>query len=167
MGIRGRSLLSRKILRPVLQARTELHRLRDDALMTMKSNSEEKDHNPWKTLSSETRYDNNWITVTEHRVLNPAQSPAIYGAVHFKNIAIGIIPIDENGFTWLVGQYRYPLKAYSWEIPEGGGKYAEPPLEAAKRELKEETGLEAAHWEQILEMHLSNSVTDERAIVFL
>jgi 8-oxo-dGTP pyrophosphatase MutT (NUDIX family) len=135
--------------------------------MSMKSDPKQKDQNPWTTLSSETRYDNNWITVTEHRVLNPAESPAIYGEVHFKNIAIGILPIDENGFIWLVGQYRYPLKAYSWEIPEGGGKITEPPLETAKRELKEETGLEAAHWEQILEMHLSNSVTDERALVFL
>jgi len=133
----------------------------------MESNSEQADSNPWTTLSSDIRYDNNWITVTEHQVLNPAQSPGIYGVVHFKNIAIGILPIDEDGFTWLVGQYRYPLKAYSWEIPEGGGKLTEPPLEAAKRELKEETGLEAAHWEQILEMHLSNSATDERALVFL
>jgi len=133
----------------------------------MKSDSKETEQNPWTTLSSATHYDNPWITVTEHQVLNPAQSPGIYGTVHFKNIAIGIVPIDANGFTWLVGQYRYPLKAYSWEIPEGGGKLHEPPLQSAKRELKEETGLEAARWEQILEMHLSNSVTDERAVVFL
>lgn len=123
--------------------------------------------NPWTTLSSEIKYDNNWINVTEHQVLNAAQSPAIYGTVHFKNLAIGIIPVDNEGFTWIVGQYRFPLKAYSWEIPEGGGKLSIPPLETAKRELKEETGIEATHWEQILEMHLSNSVTDERAIVFL
>lgn len=124
-------------------------------------------NDPWTTLSSEQKYDNNWITVTEHQVLNAAQAPGTYGTVHFKNLAIGIIPVDVHGFTWLVGQYRYPLKSYSWEIPEGGGKLAVPPLETAKRELKEETGLEAGHWEQILEMHLSNSVTDERAIVFL
>jgi len=133
----------------------------------MKSDSKKAETNPWTTLSSETRYDNPWITVTEHQVLNPAQSPGIYGTVHFKNIAIGILPIDANGFTWLVGQYRYPLKAYSWEIPEGGGKLHEPTLQSAKRELKEETGLEAAHWEQILEMHLSNSATDERAVIYL
>jgi 8-oxo-dGTP pyrophosphatase MutT (NUDIX family) len=122
---------------------------------------------PWTTLSSEMKYDNPWITVTEHQVLNAAQSPGIYGTVHFKNLAIGIVPVDRNGFTWLVGQFRYPLEKYSWEIPEGGGKLNAPPLETAKRELKEETGLEAAHWQLILEMHLSNSVTDERGLVYL
>lgn len=133
----------------------------------MKADSENKDRNPWTTLSSEVRYDNNWITVAEHQVLTPAKSEGIYGTVHFKHLAVGIVPVDSQGFTWLVGQYRYPLKAYSWEIPEGGGKLFEPALETAKRELKEETGIEAAHWEQILEMHLSNSVSDERAIIFL
>jgi ADP-ribose pyrophosphatase len=133
----------------------------------MQSMPEETEIDPWTTLSSETRYDNNWITVTEHQVLTPAQTPGIYGTVHFKNLAIGIVPVDKDGFTWLVGQYRYPLKAYSWEIPEGGGSISEPPVESAMRELKEETGLQANRWEKILEMHLSNSVTDERAIVFL
>jgi 8-oxo-dGTP pyrophosphatase MutT (NUDIX family) len=128
---------------------------------------EETESDPWTTLSSQARYDNNWITVTEHQVLTPAQTPGIYGTVHFKNLAIGIVPVDKDGFTWLVGQYRYPLKAYSWEIPEGGGKLSEPPVESAMRELKEETGLHANRWEKILEMHLSNSVTDEQAIVFL
>jgi 8-oxo-dGTP pyrophosphatase MutT (NUDIX family) len=133
----------------------------------MKADSEETERNPWTTLSSETRYDNNWITVTEHQVLTPAQSEGIYGTVHFKHLAVGIVPVDTEGFTWLVGQYRYPLKAWSWEIPEGGGKLEVSPLETAKRELKEETGIEAAHWDPILEMHLSNSVSDERAIIFL
>jgi 8-oxo-dGTP pyrophosphatase MutT (NUDIX family) len=132
-----------------------------------KADSGQTDRNPWTTLSSETRYDNNWITVTEHQVLTPAQALGIYGTVHFKHLAVGIVPVDNEGFTWLVGQYRYPLKAYSWEIPEGGGNIAVPPLESAKRELKEETGIEAIHWEQLLEMHLSNSVSDERAIIFL
>jgi len=131
------------------------------------ADSEDTDPNPWTTLSSETRYDNNWITVTEHQVLTPAQSRGIYGTVHFKNLAVGVVPVDKDGFTWLVGQYRYPLNAYSWEIPEGGGSLTDPALETAKRELKEETGLEASQWEQILEMHLSNSVSDERAIIFL
>jgi 8-oxo-dGTP pyrophosphatase MutT (NUDIX family) len=133
----------------------------------MKADSEETERNPWTTLSSETRYDNNWITVTEHQVLTPAQSEGIYGTVHFKHLAVGIVPVDTEGFTWLVGQYRYPLKAWSWEIPEGGGKLEVSPLETAKRELKEETGIEAAHWDPTLEMHLSNSVSDERAIIFL
>jgi 8-oxo-dGTP pyrophosphatase MutT (NUDIX family) len=133
----------------------------------MKADSEETERNPWTTLSSDTRYDNNWITVTEHQVRTPAQSQGIYGTVHFKHLAVGIVPVDSAGYTWLVGQYRYPLKAWSWEIPEGGGHLAVAPVETAKRELKEETGIEAAHWEQILEMHLSNSVSDERAIIFL
>jgi len=133
----------------------------------MKADSENSDPNPWTTLSSEVRYDNNWITVTEHQVLTPAKSEGIYGTVHFKHLAVGIVPVDSEGFTWLVGQYRYPLNAYSWEIPEGGGNLAVPPVETGKRELKEETGIEAANWEQILEMHLSNSVSDECAIIFL
>jgi len=128
---------------------------------------EETENNPWATLSSEIRYDNNWITVTEHQVLTPAKTAGIYGTVHFKHLAVGIVPVDAEGFTWLVGQYRYPLGAFSWEIPEGGGRLAVPALETAKRELKEETGMEAAHWDQIVEMHLSNSVSDERAIIFL
>jgi 8-oxo-dGTP pyrophosphatase MutT (NUDIX family) len=133
----------------------------------MTKESPGEDSQPWTTLSSEIKYDNPWITVTEHQVMNAAQSPGIYGTVHFKNLAIGIVPVDRDGFTWLVGQYRYPLEKYSWEIPEGGGKLKVPPLESAKRELKEETGLEANAWELILEMHLSNSVTDERALVYL
>ena len=132
-----------------------------------KSDSDETEKNPWTTLSSEVRYDNNWITVTEHQVLTPANSPGIYGTVHFKHLAVGVVPVDDEGYTWLVGQYRYPLGAYSWEIPEGGGNPAVPALETAKRELKEETGMEATHFEEIVEMHLSNSVSDERAIIFL
>ena len=133
----------------------------------MKLESNALEHNPWTTLTSKVHYDNNWITVTEHQVLNAAKSPGIYGTVHFKNLAIGIIPIDTDGFTWLVGQYRYPLNAYSWEIPEGGGRLSVPPLESARRELKEETGIEANRWEQIVHLHLSNSVTDEQALAYL
>src|ERR1700710_1472741 len=105
----------------------------------MKKKPDQELHGPWTTLSSEITYENNWITVTQHQVLNAAQSPGIYGTIHFKNLAIGIIPVDSNGFIWLVGQYRYPLKCYSWEIPEGGGNLLMSPLESAKRELKEET----------------------------
>ncbi len=123
--------------------------------------------NPWQTLSSTPVYDNPWIAVTEHRVIKPSGGEGIYGVVHFKNRAIGILPLDDEGHTWLVGQYRYTLKLYSWEIPEGGGRLDEEPLEAAQRELREETGMEAEHWQEILRMHLSNSVTDELAIVYL
>jgi 8-oxo-dGTP pyrophosphatase MutT (NUDIX family) len=123
--------------------------------------------NPWTVLNERPVYDNKWIRVTEYDVLNPAGGKGIYGTVHFKNLAIGVLPLDEEGYTWLVGQYRFPLEAYSWEIPEGGGHHTEPPIEAARRELKEETGLVASEWTLIQEMHLSNSVSDERALIYL
>ncbi len=123
--------------------------------------------NPWKTLQSNEVYDNPWIKVTENKVINPGGGEGIYGVVHFKNIAIGIIPIDQDGNIWLVGQFRYPLNEYSWEIPEGGGNLNVPILDSAKRELMEETGITAENWEVILKMHLSNSVSDEVAYIFL
>lgn len=126
-----------------------------------------KDANPWKTLSAEEKYDNPWINITEYQVVNPGGGRGIYGKIHFKNRAIGVIPVDENGDTWLVGQYRYPLDDYSWEIPEGGASLGEPPLEAAKRELQEETGLTANRWKLLARLHTSNSVTDEEGYVFL
>ena len=123
--------------------------------------------NPWQTLTSEQKYENSWIKVTEHQVINPAGGRGIYGEVHFKNLAIGIIPLDEDQNTWLVGQYRYPLKAYSWEIPEGGGPLNEDPEYSARRELAEETGLTPGKLKEIQRMHLSNSVSDELAIIYL
>ena len=123
--------------------------------------------NPWKTLESEVKYDNNWIKVIAHEVINPSGGKGIYGEVHFKNLAIGILPLDEDYNTWLVGQYRFPLKAYSWEIPEGGGPLGEDPLESARRELLEETGMSAKNWKEIQRMHLSNSVSDELSIIYI
>jgi 8-oxo-dGTP pyrophosphatase MutT (NUDIX family) len=128
-------------------------------------NSEHK--NPWTILSSVKAYDNPWIQVVEHQVINPAGGKGIYGKVHFKNKALGIIPIDEHNNTWLVGQYRFPLNAYSWEIPEGGGPHDMSPLESAKRELKEETGIIAHQWELIMRIHTSNSVTDEEGLIYI
>jgi 8-oxo-dGTP pyrophosphatase MutT (NUDIX family) len=121
---------------------------------------------PWRTLASREVYDNAWIRVREDTVTRPDGEQGIYGVVHFKNVAIGILAI-EGDFIYLVGQYRYPLDRYSWEIPEGGCGEGEDPLAAARRELEEETGLSAAKWEQIGEAHLSNSVSDELAIWFL
>ena len=126
-----------------------------------------EEKNPWKTLESDLKYDNNWISVTEHQVINPSGGKGIYGEVHFKNLAIGILPLDEDYNTWLVGQYRFPLKAYSWEIPEGGGLLGEDPLESARRELLEETGMSASNWKEIQRMHLSNSVSDELSIIYV
>jgi 8-oxo-dGTP pyrophosphatase MutT (NUDIX family) len=123
--------------------------------------------NPWTILSETPVYDNKWIGLTEYQVINPGGGKGIYGKVRFKNLAIGILPLDEEGNTWLVGQYRFPLDQYSWEIPEGGGGMDTPPIESAQRELLEETGLVAKEWTRILEMHLSNSVTDEKATIFL
>lgn len=123
--------------------------------------------NPWKVLGEKMIYENPWIALTEFDVLNPAGRKSIYGKVHFKGIAIGILPLDEQMHTWLVGQYRFPLNQYSWEIPEGGGGLDIDPIESARRELLEETGLVAEEWTPILEMHLSNSVSDEHAMIFL
>jgi len=123
--------------------------------------------NPWTTLSSREVYDNNWIQIEEHQVINPAGGKGIYGKIHFKNKAIGIIALDENNNTWLVGQWRYPLNQWSWEIPEGGGPIHVDVLESAKRELKEETGIKANRWTMIQRMYLSNSVSDEECFLFL
>lgn len=124
------------------------------------------EQNPWNTLADKEIYDNPWIKVTEYQVLNPAGNPGIYGVVHFKNKAVGVVPY-EDGSIWMVGQYRYALETYSWEIPEGGCPPDEAPLDCAKRELKEETGLEAANYSSLLQLHTSNSVTDEWGIVYL
>jgi 8-oxo-dGTP pyrophosphatase MutT (NUDIX family) len=122
--------------------------------------------NPWQTIASRQKYDNDWISVREDTVIRPDGEQGVYGVVHFKNIAIGILAIEDD-FIYLVGQYRYPLERYSWEIPEGGCAAGEDPLAAAQRELEEETGLRAASWERLGEAHLSNSVSDELAIWFL
>ena len=122
--------------------------------------------NPWRTLSSERVYENPWISVREDQVTRPDGEPGIYGVVHYKNTAVGVLPV-EDGHTYLVGQYRYPLEQYSWEIPEGGCPEEEEPLQAARRELKEETGFEAENWQLLGEAYLSNSVADEYAMWFL
>jgi ADP-ribose pyrophosphatase len=123
--------------------------------------------NPWTTLQTTPIYENPWISLSEHQVLNPSGGRGIYGVVHFKNRAIGVLPLDEDGYTYLVGQWRYALGEYSWELPEGGGLHSEDPLDAAKRELLEETGLSAQNWTPLLRMHLSNSVTDEESLIYL
>ena len=123
--------------------------------------------NPWKTHASEKVYESPWISLTKHDVTNPGGLPGTYSVVHFKNLAIGVIVLDEEKNTWLVGQYRYPIEQYTWEIPEGGGKFGVDPLDSAKRELMEEAGITAKRWMKIQEMHLSNSASDEFCYLFL
>ena len=121
----------------------------------------------WKRLKSKRVYDNNWISVFDDDVINPGGGYNVYGRVHFKHLAIGIVPISDEGDTWLVGQERYTLGEYSWEIPMGGGRLDEPPINAARRELLEETGLSAGRWTELMRLTTSNSVTDERGLVFV
>lgn len=123
--------------------------------------------NPWKVVSSRPIYRNPWFSVREDQVIRPDGKPGIYSVVEPK-IATGIVPIDDEGFTWLVGQYRYPINRYSWEIVEGGAEEGETPLEAATRELKEEAGLTATSIVPLGHpVFLSNCFTSERADSFL
>ena len=123
--------------------------------------------NPWIVHRSESKYDNPWIHVIEHQVTNPSGGSGIYGVVEFKNHAVAVIPVDADGYTWLVGQYRFPTGTYEWEVPEGGAPAGESPEDCARRELREETGLIASRYQPILEMQLSNSTTNERSTSFL
>jgi 8-oxo-dGTP pyrophosphatase MutT (NUDIX family) len=131
------------------------------------SSDQSTPRNPWTRLARRQVYDNPWITVFEDQVLRPDGKPGIYGMVHYRHRAIGIVALDEHDRVLLVGQYRYPLDEYSWEIPEGGGPETEEPLATAKRELREETGFTAQDWRVIIRAHLSNCVTDEEAICYL
>ena len=121
----------------------------------------------WKKLSSTLVFENAWIKVREDHVINPGGGENDYGVVHFKNKAVAIVPLDEDGNTWLVGQERYTLAEYSWEVPMGGAPHKEDPLAAARRELQEETGLSAERWSEVMRLHVSNSITDEVGIVYL
>ncbi|MDA0680017.1 MAG: NUDIX hydrolase [Proteobacteria bacterium] len=121
----------------------------------------------WETLRSRIIYDNPWITVFEDRVVNPRGGENDYGHVHFKGKAVAIIPLDDEGNTWIVGQDRYTLGEYSWEIPMGGSEGDEDPIETARRELTEETGLTAASVTLLMHLHTSNSITDEEGFVFI
>jgi 8-oxo-dGTP pyrophosphatase MutT (NUDIX family) len=124
-------------------------------------------NNPWKTLDKKKVYESPWISLEHHEVLNPAGNAGTYSVVHFKKLAIGILPLDEDYNTWIVGQYRYPMQCYTWEIPEGGGDRSVDPLESAQRELLEECGIMANDWKLIQQLQLSNSATDEVAYLYV
>lgn len=121
----------------------------------------------WKKIATKVVYENNWIEVQHHDVFTPSGSRGIYGQVNFKNLAIGIVPIDKDGNTYLVGQYRFPIDEYSWEIPEGGCPVGESIIDAAKRELLEETGITAGKWSIISKIHTSNSVCNETGFILI
>ena len=123
--------------------------------------------NPWQHLSSTTCYQNAWMTVREDAVVAPDGNRSVYGVVSPTNVALGVVPIDQQGYTWLVGQYRYPLDCYSWEIPEGGGNPELDNASEAARELREETGLVAATMEHLMTLHTSNCFTSEQAHIFV
>lgn len=137
--------------------------------MTTERNPAERnpESNPWRRRSTRQIYKNPWIHVREDQVIRPDGQPGIYGVVEFQNNAVGVVPLADNGDTFLVGQYRYVLDIYSWEIPEGGGPKHESVLTAARRELREEAGITAERWTYLGEAHLSNSATDEVGCVFL
>ncbi|HEY4190883.1 MAG TPA: NUDIX hydrolase [Candidatus Limnocylindrales bacterium] len=122
---------------------------------------------PWRRRSRVTAYANPWIEVFHDEVDRPDGSDGIYGVVHFTTAAVGVVAVDADERVLLVGQHRYPLDEYSWEIPEGGADLHEPLVEGARRELREETGFEAAAWRQLCRMTVSNSVTDQRGAIFL
>jgi 8-oxo-dGTP pyrophosphatase MutT (NUDIX family) len=122
---------------------------------------------PWSRGRPRLAYENPWLTVTEYDAVAPTGRPAFYGVVGFKNVATAILPIYDDGSILLVGQHRFPFADYSWEVPEGGAPKAEDPLEGAKRELREEAGLLAAEWREVLRLQLSNSVTDEAAVGYI
>lgn len=122
---------------------------------------------PWRELSARTVFDNPWLRLTEHDARAPTGNPAAYAMVGFKNLAIGILPVFEDGTIILIGQHRFPCRDYSWEIPEGGQPVDQDPLEGAKRELREEAGLQAAEWREVMRFQLSNSLTDERGFGFI
>jgi 8-oxo-dGTP pyrophosphatase MutT (NUDIX family) len=123
--------------------------------------------NPWRRLARRTVYENAWIRIHHDDVVRPDGALGIYGVVEFRNVAVGVVALDDEDRLLLVGQFRYTHDAYSWEIPEGGVPADESPLDGAKRELAEETGFRAADWRELVRLATSNSVTDEVGVVYV
>ncbi len=136
--------------------------------MTHSTNAElPEEPNPWQVHAVRTDYENPYMEIRHHAVTRPDGAPGDYWVARFRRIAVGIIPVDDEGCTWLVGQYRFPTGTYEWEIPEGGADPGEEPEACAKRELREETGLTASHFKEILHLQLSNSCTNELSYTYL
>lgn len=127
----------------------------------------EEDGNPWTVERIARAFENDWFGVDAHAVIHPGGAQGTYSVIRIRRLAVGVLPIDAEGFVHLVGQWRFPLGRYSWEMPEGGADPGEPAIECARREMIEETGLAAETLTPILEMDMSNSLTDERAVIFL
>lgn len=127
----------------------------------------EEEGDPWTVTGAKRAFENDWMVIDSYAVLHPGGAPGTYSVMRPRRLAVGVLPIEPDGSIHLVGQWRFPLKRYSWEMPEGGAEPGEPPLECARRELEEETGLSAGSFEVVLEMDMSNSLTDERAVVFI
>jgi 8-oxo-dGTP pyrophosphatase MutT (NUDIX family) len=139
----------------------------DDEAAALAADAEPIDNGPWRRHSRRTAYENAWITVWHDEVSRPDGSPGIYGVIHFANLAAGVVVIDDHDRVLLVGQHRYTLGELSWEIPEGGVPAGETPLDGMQRELLEEAGVAATEWHELGRLHLSNSVTDEEAFLYL
>ncbi len=123
--------------------------------------------NPWIVKGMTRAFENDWFRIDEHDVIRPDGAKGYYGVIRVRRLAVGVLPIDAEGCVHLVGQWRFPLARYSWEMPEGGAEPGEDARSCAQRELAEETGLRAREWLQVLEMDLSNSLTDEQAVIFI
>ena len=122
---------------------------------------------PWIRRSTSVPYVNPWIQIEHHEVTDPSGKAGIYGVVRFKHFALGCVPLHDDGTVTLVGQHRYPLDVWSWEIPSGGGRKDREILPEMMRELKEETGLDGTEWIELGSLQTSNSVTDEKAFIWL
>jgi 8-oxo-dGTP pyrophosphatase MutT (NUDIX family) len=131
------------------------------------SDAWEEDGNPWVVTAQKRGFENDWFVIDEHEAINPAGKPARYDVIRPRRLAVGVVPLEADGSVHLIGQWRFPLKRYSWEIPEGGAEFGEDAESGVRRELAEEAGVSAGRLVKILEMDLSNSLTDESCVLFL
>jgi 8-oxo-dGTP pyrophosphatase MutT (NUDIX family) len=122
---------------------------------------------PWSDHGERLLFENPWLRLTEHKATAPTGVPADYVVMRPAALAVGVLPLHGDGTVTLVGQHRFALTTWSWEMPEGGAHPHEDPQTAAARELAEEAGLAARDWREVLRLDMSNSVTDERAVAFL